>query len=179
MPDDFLDYQQLIDDAKRDVIRKAMSRVAEEGLPEDHYFHIWFETAHPGVEMSDSLRRQYPDEMPIILQNAFWDLEVDERGFSVTLTFNRVPQRLVVPFDAIVIFQDPPANFGLQFQVPETAGEDEEEDGGELADEAFEAEEDATAPEPGPDSKTGDEGAPGESTGQGATVVPLHGFRKK
>ena len=124
MPDDYLQYERLVEDALRDVMRKALELVAEKGLEGDHYFHITFRTDHPGVDIPATLRREYPDEMPVILQNAFWDLEVDETGFAVSLSFNRVQQRLTIPFDAITTFQDPPASFRLQFQ----AGEEDEDD---------------------------------------------------
>ena len=112
MPEDKLQYKRLVEEAERDIMRKAMAIVAEHGLQGDHYFQIVFRTDHPGVDIPASLRREYPVEMPIILQNAFWDLEVGELGFSVSLSFNRVQQRLTVPFDAVTIFLDPPAEYG-------------------------------------------------------------------
>lgn len=124
MSDDYLQYERLVEEALRGVMRKALELVAVKGLEGDHYFHITFRTDHPGVNIPATLRREYPDEMPVILQNAFWDLEVDETGFAVSLSFNRVQQRLTIPFDAITTFQDPPASFRLQFQ----AGEEDEDD---------------------------------------------------
>lgn len=116
MSEDKLQYKRLVEEAERGIMRKAMAIVAEHGLQGDHYFQIVFRTDHPGVDIPASLRREYPVEMPIILQNAFWDLEVGELGFSVSLSFNRVQQRLTVPFDAVTIFLDPPAEYGLRFQ---------------------------------------------------------------
>ena len=45
--------------------------------------------------------------MTIVLQHQFWDLEVDEEGFAVTLSFNDQLQRLRIPFAAIKVFADP------------------------------------------------------------------------
>ncbi len=45
--------------------------------------------------------------MTIVLQNRFWDLTVDENRFSVGLSFNQVPSKLVIPYSAITRFQDP------------------------------------------------------------------------
>ena len=178
MPEDYLHYESLVEEALREVMRKALDIVAKEGLEGDHYFHITFNTEHPGVNIPAQLRREYPTEMPIVLQNAFWDLEVGELGFSVSLSFNRVQQRLTVPFDAITIFQDPPASFRLQFQADEGAGadsagamvaaaEDAVEEPGANADEAAEA----TGPEDGDEDGTG-----GEESGK---VVTLDAFRNK
>ena len=61
--------------------------------------------------------------MTIVLQNKFWDLGVDEQGFTVGLTFNQVPAKLDIPFSAITAFVDPAVDFGLQFQA---LGQDDE-----------------------------------------------------
>jgi len=170
MSEKFLQYELLVEEALRDVMRKALDLVAREGLQGDHYFHITFRTDHPGVEIPAALRREYPDEMPVILQNAFWDLEVDETGFSVSLSFNRVQQRLTVPFEAITTFQDPPASFRLQFQADEE-GEDENSDeyqAGAPAD----AEDSAPPAETGGDEDAGDDGVRGK-------VITLDAFRNK
>ena len=39
--------------------------------------------------------------MTIVLQHQFWDLAVTEHTFEVGLSFSGVPERLVVPFDAL------------------------------------------------------------------------------
>jgi len=115
MSNDPLPYGLYYQEALRGIMRRALAVVAEAGLPENHYFHITFRTDHPGVEMPRALRLQYPTEMAIILQHVFHDLEVDDTCFSVTLSFNRVQQRLTVPLDAVTAFQDPPANVVLTF----------------------------------------------------------------
>jgi hypothetical protein len=71
--------------------------------------------------------------MTIVLQNKFWDLAVDERGFQVGLSFNQIPAKLVIPFSAITAFVDPAVDFGLQFQaavadIEPAAHEDAEND---------------------------------------------------
>ena len=50
--------------------------------------------------------------MTIVLQHQFWDLKVTDDGFEVGLSFGGVPERLVVPFDAIKGFFDPSVQFG-------------------------------------------------------------------
>lgn len=113
MSEDPLPYGLYFRDALCRVMRRALSVVAERGLPDNHFFHITFRTDHPRVVMHKALRQQYPTEMAIILQHVFHDLEVDDAGFSVTLSFNKVQQRLTVPFDSVTKFQDPPANIEL------------------------------------------------------------------
>ncbi|MDX9689419.1 MAG: ClpXP protease specificity-enhancing factor SspB [Alphaproteobacteria bacterium] len=115
---DHIRYDTLIENALRDVVHKAMAKVAQNGLPDEHHFYISFLTHHPSVDIPDYLREKYPDEMTIVLQHQFFGLTVDETGFSVLLSFNNVRERLVIPFAAITTFADPAVNFALQFQSP-------------------------------------------------------------
>jgi hypothetical protein len=61
--------------------------------------------------------------MTIVLQHRFWDLSVSDDGFEVKLTFDGIPERLVVPFAAIRVFFDPSVRYGLQFEDPDTEPE--------------------------------------------------------
>lgn len=182
MSEDFMQYEHFVEEALRGVIRKALDLVARDGLKGEHYFHITFRTDHPGVDLPASLRREFPAEMPIILQNAFWDLEVGEIGFSVSLSFNQVQQRLTVPFDAITIFQDPPASFRLQFQAEEDGGDSEMPDGGvagtRMAPGKSPQEDILSAMQAGDVENSGDENS-GDDEEKSGKVVTLDRFRNK
>src|SRR5215831_9968627 len=117
MPDDLIRYDLLAQQALRGVVRTVLADVAKKGLPGDHHFKITFNTAAPGVRLSERLRAQYPETMTIILQHQFWDLAVGERAFEIGLSFGGVGERLAVPFDAIVAFYDPAVQFGFQFEA--------------------------------------------------------------
>ena len=121
MSSDSIDYQRLVEDALRDVVRRVLADVAEEGLPGDHHFYIGFRTGHPGVVMPRSLRDLYPEEMSLILQHRFWNLAVNDDGFAVELTFSGSRQRLEIPFAALTMFADPSAEFALRF-MPRAPG---------------------------------------------------------
>lgn len=124
MPKGQIDYGRMVEQALRTVVRDVLARLASEGLPPPHHCYITFRTNAPGVEIADYLRERYPVEMTIVLQYQYWDLEVDDDGFSVTLSFSDVPQRLRIPYSAIKVFADPGAEFGLQFTLePEPAHE--------------------------------------------------------
>jgi len=113
---DQIRYDLLTQQALRGVVRNVLSETAKKGLPGDHHFYISFDTRAEGVQLSDRLRAQYPDEMTIILQHQFWDLKVGEEEFEVGLSFGGVPERLAVPYEAINGFFDPSVQFGLQFE---------------------------------------------------------------
>lgn len=123
MTEDLMRYDMLAQDALRGVVRRALKIARDEGLPGEHHFYISFRSTAPGVEISEKLRSQYPEEMTIVLQHQFWNLEVSEERFSVDLTFNKVPEHLVIPFSAVQGFFDPSVQFGLQFQVEGMSGE--------------------------------------------------------
>ena len=114
--DEILRYDKMVERALRGVVREAIEEVMEDGLPGDHHFYITFMTDFPGVDIPDYLRERYPGEMTIVLQYQYYDLEVDDTKMNVTLSFNNVPERLVIPLSAITIFADPSVNFALQFQ---------------------------------------------------------------
>lgn len=118
-----IDYEALAQDAMRGVVRTVLTRTAKAGLPGDHHFFISFDTQGPGVSLSKRLKEKYPHEMTIVLQHRFWDLTVTEDRFEVKLTFDGVPERLVVPFAAIKVFFDPSVRYGLQFEEPDLGPE--------------------------------------------------------
>ena len=121
---DLFQYDKMVERALRGVVRDALARVAQEGPRGAHHFYIGFATQMPGVVLPESLRNKYPDEMTIVLQHQFWDLEVGEEAVSVTLSFQKQPERLVVPFAAVRSFADPSVNFALEFAGPEVGSND-------------------------------------------------------
>jgi len=111
-----IDYETLAQQAMRGVVRTVLKEAAKSGLPGDHHFYISFDTVASGVVLSKRLKDKYPHEMTIVLQHRFWDLSVGDDGFEVKLTFDGIPERLVVPFAAIRVFFDPSVRYGLQFE---------------------------------------------------------------
>lgn len=121
-----IDYDGLTQQAWRTVVRSVLTTVAKSGLPGEHHFFIAFDTRAPGVAMSRRLKEKYPEEMMIVLQHRFWDLSVTDERFEVKLTFDGIPERLVVPYSALKLFFDPSVRFTLQFEEP-TPSEDANE----------------------------------------------------
>ena len=118
-----IDYEAMQQDAMRGVVRAALVQITKTGLPGEHHFYISFLTQSPGVVLSKRLREKYPHEMTVVLQHRFWDLLVSDERFEVKLTFDGIPERLVIPFASIKVFIDPSVRFGLQFE--ENAGDKE------------------------------------------------------
>lgn len=173
---DTIDYPGLIDSAMRNVVREALIHVDQFGLPGDHHFFISFQTNYPGVSISPQLKSRYPEEITIVVQHQFWDLKITDKQFSIMLSFNNIPEKLVVPFDALTAFADPSIKFGLQFHGKKPAKS--------LASEGEEA---VACPVTGknrnekPPMAAFEEDAPTEETtaANDTKVVSLESFRKR
>lgn len=159
MSEDLLRYDLMIESALRDVVRETIATVAENGLPGEHHFYITFLTNFPGVDIPEYLKKQYPEEMTIVLQYQFFGLKLDDDNFSVMLSFNNVKERLVIPIDAITTFADPSVNFALQFQNGQ--GDDEGDD------------------TPSPDGQDLGDGTDKPKDDKRGEVISLDMFRKK
>ena len=118
-PDSLIPYDEIVQEALRAVVGRVLGQVQATGgdLPGNHHFYITFKTGAPGVAIPTHLKERFPDEMTIVIQNKFWELNVTNEGFSVGLSFNQIPAKLQVPFAAITAFVDPAVDFGLQFQA--------------------------------------------------------------
>ena len=121
MTEDLIDFAKLIDGALRGVLRRALECATDTSLPGLHKFYITFETKKPGVSISSALAAQYPEEMTIVLEHQFWDLNITEDAFSVILSFSGKREQLFIPFNAVSAFVDPSVKFGLQFSPTEGA----------------------------------------------------------
>ena len=159
------DYPSMMQRALRGVVREALGRAAEEGLPGQHHFYVTLDTTAPGVDLPDWLREQYPKEITIVIQHEYWDLAVTPERFSVNLSFSNRAAAIAAPFDAVLTFVDPHAEFGLKFDPREP-----DEDPLDALDldlrvptEEPQADAEETRPEP---------------QGEGADVVSLDRFRK-
>lgn len=167
-----ISYEHLVERALRGVLREALELTQKEGLPGGHHFYITFRTEHPGVHMPPHLKALHPDDMTIVLQHQFWNLEVTQDWFSVELSFKGKAERLHIPFEAVTAFADPFAKFGLQFQIDLDAAsealiEDDPEDTADLGiDELLDGE-----------TATDQDREPGDSGDD--KVVTLDAFRKK
>lgn len=174
MADDTIDYPALVQTAMLGVVRGVLARAAESGLPGEHHFYIGFATGHAGVRLAPRLRTRFPDEMTVVLQHQFRDLEVHDDRFAVTLRFGGRPERLTIPFDAITSFGDPAADFGLRFQPP---GAEASEPGVDSANAAPAAEAPRGA---AAEDSAAEDGAPdGVAAGGGETVVAVDFMRRK
>ncbi len=120
MPEDLMRYDQLAQSALKGVVREALRKVEKSGLPGEHHFFIQFNTRFPGVSIGERLSQKYPREMTVVIQHQFFNLQVFEDRFQIELSFDNIPEKLVIPFASVKGFLDPAVQFGLQFEVAST-----------------------------------------------------------
>lgn len=161
---DKIGYEALTQAAMRGVVRDVLRQTASNGAPVgDHHFYITFQTKAPGVKIASHLTERFPDEMTIVVQHQYWDLEVHDAHFEIVLKFSGVPQHLHIPFSALTRFVDPAVNFGLSF---EDRAKGEEPD-------------DVIAPVSASKPSDQDEASKDTATNGDNTVVKLDAFRRK
>ena len=138
-----IDYGNLMHRAMRGLIHEVLSDVRDNGLPGSHHFFITFDTTHEDARLADWLKERYPEEMTVVMQHWFDNLDVTEDGFGITLNFGDEPENLYIPYDAIQTFVDPSVEFGLRFETHDDDDDlsDPEEDDIESDIEVVEAEE--------------------------------------
>jgi hypothetical protein len=135
MPKTGLNYELLVEDALRSVVRTSLGIVEKVGLPGETHFFISFSTTYSGVEIDDHLRLKHPENMTIVLQHQFVDLKVGDEEFSITLFFAGKPSPMIIPFQAITNFNDPSVGFGLQFGMADEDDNDNEDKNEQAVDE--------------------------------------------
>ncbi len=165
---DTIDYGNLMHTAMRGLIQKVLQDVAENGLPGAHHFFITFDTRQDGVELADWLHDRFPEDMTIVMQHWFDNLEVSDVGFAVTLNFGDQPEAMFIPYDAIRTFVDPSVEFGLRFESQDEEGE---EDGLSCVPEDAPVETEELAP-------MAEDVPPIEDEHKDAEIVSLDSFRK-
>ena len=116
MEKNFIDYGERINKALLQVIKDILNDLSESKISSNHCFYITFNTNHPNVMISPKLKKEYPKEITIVIQNQFWNLEVKKKSFNVTLSFNRKKETLTIPFESISKFNDPFVKFSLQLE---------------------------------------------------------------
>lgn len=111
-----INYAPYVQNAFRELVRKVLTDVAQNGLPDGSHFFITFQTNRSDVVIPDFVRAKYPTQMSIVLQHQFEDLHADNTAFGVTLTFGGVASPLSIPYDALISFADPGTDFGFAFE---------------------------------------------------------------
>lgn len=104
-----------IESKLRQNVREVIKHVSLRGIKGNRHLLVQFSTTAPGVAVPTYLRERYPDSMSIILQNKFWDLDVQPDAFLVTLEFSGKRERISVPYSAVMHFASPEDGIDFTF----------------------------------------------------------------
>ena len=116
---DKINYSQMMHCAMQGLMIELLENISEHGLPGSHHFLISFDTRNNGVKIAPWIKERYPEEMTIVIQNWFENLDVRKDDFSITLNFGDNPETLIIPWNSISTFVDPSVEFSLQFEAKE------------------------------------------------------------
>ena len=113
---DTINYAQMMQKAMQSLMIDVLKKISKNGLPGNHHYFISFDTKFEGVVVADWIKERYPEEMTIVIQHWFDNLEVNTNNFSITLNFGDNPENLTIPWNSISTFVDPSVEFGLRFE---------------------------------------------------------------
>ena len=109
-----INYSEILRKNMSNVLRDVLKNIELNGLQEGHHLYIIFKTDYNKVIIPNWLKAKHPKEMTIIIQYEYWNFKVKNDSFNIGLSFNDIKADITVPFDAVISFADPYANFGLK-----------------------------------------------------------------
>ena len=111
-----IEYQKILDKNILNVFKEILINIRDNGLSDNNNLYVTFFTNHENNELPNWLRQKYQDEMTIVIQYEYYDLEINKNNFSISLSFNDIKTNLKIDYNSIISFADPSANFGLILQ---------------------------------------------------------------
>ena len=108
-----IEYQKILDKNMQNVLIDILKNIRDYGLKSNNHLYITFLTNHKDVDLPKWMKEKYINEMTIVIQYEYYNLLVNKKFFSITLSFNNVKSNLKIGYEAILSFADPSANFGL------------------------------------------------------------------
>ena len=109
-----IDYSKILKNNMINVFKDALKVVEKNGFKEGHHLYITFKTDDEDIIIPNWLKDKFPNEMTIIMQHEYWNFKVTKDYFNITLSFDDIKSDLKIPFNSVISFADPYANFGLK-----------------------------------------------------------------
>lgn len=102
---------------------KAHMRMLATGIkhPPETALYFVVDTYNSFVRMPSSAVFSQGRYITLVIQHRYWDLQVTGDTMHVTMTFNREPHRLSIPFDAVVhsYYIGEPLREGIEYRSKE------------------------------------------------------------
>ncbi|HJO76918.1 MAG: hypothetical protein HVK41_03485 [Pelagibacteraceae bacterium] len=109
-----INYSKILKKNMINVLKDVLTNIKNNGLQEGHHLYITFKTNDKKVIIPQWLLDEFPSEMTIVIQHEYWNYDIANDHFTITLSFNDIKADLIVPFSSVISFADPYANFGLK-----------------------------------------------------------------
>ena len=113
-----IDYQKILNENMLNVFKNVLIDIKKNGLTNNNHLYVTFITDHNNVKIPKWLKDKYPNNMTIVIQYEYYNLEIKEKFFEISLSFSDIEAHLKIGYDSIISFADPSANFGLKLQTP-------------------------------------------------------------
>tara|TARA_B110001454_G_C12410599_1_gene304984 strand:- start:27 stop:476 length:450 start_codon:yes stop_codon:yes gene_type:complete len=113
-----INYTEILNQNMINVFKDVLLNIEKNGLQEGHHLYVTFNTNNAKVKIPKWLQEKYPVEMTIIIQNEYWNFKTKNDSFNIGLSFDDIKTDLEIPFNSVISFADPYANFGLRL-IPE------------------------------------------------------------
>ena len=115
-----IDYQKILNENMLNVLKDILRSIKNNGLSNNNHLYITFLTDHAETEIPNWIQEKYPEEMTIVIQYEYYDLQINKNDFLITLSFNDINAKLKINYDSIISFADPSATFGLRLEKNKT-----------------------------------------------------------
>ena len=122
-----IDYQKILNKNMLKVLIEVLNNIKKNGISDGHHLYITFLTNHPGVSLPKWIKEKYPNEMTIVIQYEYYNLQINKNNFIIGLSFNNVKTDIKVCYESVLSFADPHANFGLKFSGHESVNKNKKE----------------------------------------------------
>ena len=109
-----INYFEILNKNMINVFKDILKDIKINGLHEGHHLYITFDTNNKKAIIPQWLKDKYEDEMTIVIQYEYWDFKIKKNSFNIGLSFSEIKTNLEIPFDSVISFADPYANFGLK-----------------------------------------------------------------
>jgi len=109
-----INYSKILKRNMINVLKDVLINIKKNGLQEGHHLYITFKTSDKKVIIPQWLLDKFPIEMTIVIQYEYWNYDVANDHFTITLSFSKIKTDLMIPFSSVISFVDPYANFGLK-----------------------------------------------------------------
>ena len=109
-------YQKILDKNMLNVFKDVLKNIKENGISDNNQLYITFLTKYKNVELPNWLKQKYPEEMTIVIQYEYYDLQINKNNFSISLSFSNIKTNIIIDYNAVISFADPTSNFGLILQ---------------------------------------------------------------